>query len=41
MKREYLDINVYDALQERFAFLFQEFVIFMFHSVAEKTAVCF
>ena len=25
MKREYLDINVYDALQERFEFLFQEF----------------
>ena len=25
MKKEYINMNVFDALQKRFAFLFQEF----------------
>ena len=41
MKKEYINMDVFDALQKRFAFLFQEFKNFISHSAAVRIAVFF
>ena len=41
MKREYLEQDVYQALQERLRFLFEEFENIYLSFQEERTAACF